>query len=57
MNSLVNRSELIWLYGFMEAMGLVNVSVFGRKYTWFKPDGSSMSRLDRFLILEGILFA
>jgi hypothetical protein len=29
---------------------LVNLPLHNRKYTWFKGDGKSMSRLDRFLL-------
>jgi len=32
--------------------GLVDLPLCGRRYTWFKRDGSAMSRLDRFLLSE-----
>lgn len=37
---------------FISESGLIDLPLIGRKYTWYKPNGSTMSRLDRFLILE-----
>ncbi|GAU14347.1 hypothetical protein TSUD_309070 [Trifolium subterraneum] len=37
---------------FIEVNGLVDLPLSGRSFTWFKGDGSSMSRLDRFLLSE-----
>ncbi|GAU51172.1 hypothetical protein TSUD_412070 [Trifolium subterraneum] len=37
---------------FIEENGLVDLPLSGRRYTWFKGDGRSMSRLDRFLLSE-----
>jgi hypothetical protein len=31
---------------------LFDLPLCGRSFTWFRGDGSSMSRLDRFLLLE-----
>ncbi|CAJ2638568.1 unnamed protein product [Trifolium pratense] len=37
---------------FIEDNNLIDLPLIGRKFTWFKGDGSSMSRLDRFLLSE-----
>jgi len=37
---------------FIEDNGLLDLPLFGRIFTWFKGDGSSMSRIDRFLLLR-----
>jgi len=37
---------------FIDDNMLVDLPLHGRKYTWFKGDGKSMSRLDRFLLSE-----
>jgi exonuclease III len=37
---------------FIEENNLVDLPLHGRKFTWFKGDGLSMSRLDRFLLSE-----
>jgi hypothetical protein len=31
---------------------LIDMSLCGRRYTWFKGDGMSMSRIDQFLLTE-----
>lgn len=40
---------------FIDDMKLIDLPVLGKLFTWFKPDGSAMSRIDRFLLLEGWL--
>lgn len=37
---------------FIDDNSLVDLPLQGRKFTWFKGDGLSMSRLDRFLLSE-----
>ncbi|KAL8508140.1 hypothetical protein ACS0TY_018633 [Phlomoides rotata] len=37
---------------FISTCGLEELSLRGRKYTWYKEDGSAMSRIDRVLINE-----
>ncbi|CAJ2635027.1 unnamed protein product [Trifolium pratense] len=37
---------------FIEDNSLIDLPLIGRKFTWFKGDGVSMSRLDRFLLSE-----
>lgn len=50
-NTLVNKGEKLEFGEFIEIVDLVNVLVF----TLFKLDGSAMSRIDRFLLLEELL--
>ncbi|KEH33181.1 endonuclease/exonuclease/phosphatase family protein [Medicago truncatula] len=38
--------------GFIDDNMLVDLPLHGRKFTWFKGDGRSMSGLDRFLLSE-----
>ncbi|CAJ2641817.1 unnamed protein product [Trifolium pratense] len=37
---------------FIEENTLIDLPLIGRKFTWYKGDGFSMSRLDRFLLSE-----
>lgn len=51
-----NRNEEIQIFGeFISEVGLIDLPLIGRKFTWYKLDGSAMSRLDRFLISESWL--
>jgi hypothetical protein len=36
-------------------MELVDIPVMGKKFTWFSSDGTTMSRLDCFLLSEGFI--
>ncbi|KAI5437241.1 hypothetical protein KIW84_023385 [Lathyrus oleraceus] len=38
--------------GFISSMNLVDVPMINKRFTWYNLDGSSCSRLDRFLISE-----
>ncbi|GKV15232.1 hypothetical protein SLEP1_g26031 [Rubroshorea leprosula] len=40
---------------FIENAGLVDLPLTRRKFTWYKGDGSAMSRLDRFLLSNDLL--
>jgi len=37
---------------FIDDNGLIDLPLCGRRFTWFKGDGTSMSRIDRFLLSE-----
>nr|GFC70657.1 RNA-directed DNA polymerase, eukaryota [Tanacetum cinerariifolium] len=39
---------------FITSSGLVDVKMEGYEFTWIHPSGSKMSKLDRFLVFEGI---
>ncbi|GAU32654.1 hypothetical protein TSUD_219040 [Trifolium subterraneum] len=47
-----STSDHIPFNQFIDDNTLVNLPLSGRKFTWFKGDGLSMSRLDRFLLFE-----
>ncbi|XP_058749863.1 uncharacterized protein LOC131622859 [Vicia villosa] len=51
----INRVELKDFNDFILSMDLVDIPVVGSKFTWFKLDGSACSRLDRFLVSEGLI--
>lgn len=47
------RGEEMVAFGeFIAEANLVDILLRGRKYTWYKANGTSMSRLDRFLLFE-----
>lgn len=44
--------EMEFFGDFIAEAKLIDLPFIGRKFTWYKADGSAMSRLDRFLISE-----
>lgn len=38
---------------FVKATSLIHLPLIGWRFTWYRPDGTSMSRLDHFLLSEG----
>lgn len=42
---------------FIEENGLIDLPLNGRSFTWYKGDGSSMSRIDRYLLSEEWCFS
>jgi exonuclease III len=42
--------EVIEFGEFLEALELVDMPLIGRRFTWFHPNGTTMSRLDRVLL-------
>ncbi|GAU41926.1 hypothetical protein TSUD_25670 [Trifolium subterraneum] len=49
---LIYVAQPVTLAGFNLDNNLIDFPLSGRKFTWFKGDGLSMSRLDRFLLSE-----
>ncbi|XP_057418079.1 uncharacterized protein LOC130712263 [Lotus japonicus] len=45
-----SRRDTEFFNDFIHSMGLVDVPMTRRRFTWFRPNGSAMSRLDRCLI-------
>lgn len=45
-------NEMVEFNEFIDDMELIYLPLIGRKYTWHRANGSSMSRLDRFLVSE-----
>lgn len=43
------------LWGFIEKFEVLDVVAVGRDFSWFSLDGAARSRLDRFLLLKGLL--
>lgn len=43
-----HRSESSDFNGFIDGMELLDIPILGRKFTWVRPNGQQMSRLDRF---------
>ncbi|XP_057421573.1 uncharacterized protein LOC130715485 isoform X1 [Lotus japonicus] len=54
-NSQQHRSESVEFNDFIDEMELLDIPLLGRKFTWVRPNGLQMSRLDRFLISPGWL--
>lgn len=54
-NGVNFTQEMVDFNTFIVDMELLDVAVVGKKFSWFAPDGSSMSRLDRFLVFEGLI--
>lgn len=50
--STQHRRESEEFNTFIAAMQLLDLPLIGRKYTWYRPNGSAMSRLDRFLLSQ-----
>lgn len=46
------KAESNALQDFIDDLNLIDLPVLGNRFTWFKHDGTAMSRLDRFLLSE-----
>lgn len=49
---LLNHSEMSEFDNFITEMELIDLPLIGRRYTWYRANGCSMSRLDRILISD-----
>lgn len=54
-SSHVNRAEIEEFQSFVKDMNLTDLPLLGRRFTWFNSNGSTMSRLDIFLVSEDCL--
>jgi len=45
-------SELIGFNSFIDSIFLLELPLIGKKFTWFKPDGTTKSRIDRVFVNE-----
>lgn len=54
-NAEGRRKEMEEFSSFIDLTQLTNVPVLGNKHTWINSNGSTSSRLDRFLISEGLI--
>ncbi|GKV32867.1 hypothetical protein SLEP1_g41432 [Rubroshorea leprosula] len=48
----VTTNEMREFDAFIHNMGLIDLLLVGRKYTWYNSNGKYMSRIDRFLLSE-----
>lgn len=55
MSSVVSQIEIDEFNCFIENMEVIDVPILGKSFTWFNADGSSRSRLDRFLLFERLI--
>nr|GEX41989.1 putative RNA-directed DNA polymerase, eukaryota, reverse transcriptase zinc-binding domain protein [Tanacetum cinerariifolium] len=55
LGSSFNASSARCLDRFIVSSGLVDVNLEGYSFTWSHPSSSKMSKLDRFLVTEGII--
>ena len=51
-NGKVNMCELARFSEFIESCSLKEIPVVGRKFTWYRPNGTARSRLDRALVSD-----
>lgn len=49
------NSEMQWFNDFILHLDLTDILMVGNQFTWFNLAGSSCSRLDRFLITNGLV--
>jgi hypothetical protein len=50
--SYTQREEMLGYNNFVREVQLEDLSVLGRRFTWYHPNETSMSRIDRVLISE-----
>nr|GEY32864.1 putative RNA-directed DNA polymerase, eukaryota, reverse transcriptase zinc-binding domain protein [Tanacetum cinerariifolium] len=50
-----NSSNASFFNQFISSSGLIDIKIEGYSYTWSHPSAEKMSKLDRFLVSEGIL--
>ena len=53
--NVVNSSSIAEFNSWISLMALEEVRSIGRMFTWFRPNGSAMSKLDRFFLSENWL--
>lgn len=52
-NSYSRNVECVGLYLFISHMGLMELTLLGRKFTWFQPNSGEANRLDHCLMVGG----
>ncbi|GJT89350.1 RNA-directed DNA polymerase, eukaryota, reverse transcriptase zinc-binding domain protein [Tanacetum coccineum] len=53
--SSFSSSDAMIFNSFIQDVGLIDLSMGGKMYTWMNKIGSKLSKLDRFLVLDGVL--
>jgi len=51
-NGTVSNCEIAMFNEFIDRCTLKDIPVFGRKFTWYIPNGTTKSRLDRALVSD-----
>jgi len=51
-SGVVNGREIVGVNDFIERNEFYDIPMVGRKFTWLRPNGKAMSRLDRALVTE-----
>jgi len=51
-NGSVNNRDIVRFKEFIERCDLKDIPAVGSKYTWYKPNGTVRSRLDRILVSD-----
>ena len=46
------KKEISGFNSFIDHMALLDLPLVGKNYTWFRPDGTAKSRIDRGLVTE-----
>lgn len=46
----IDSREIRFFKDFIESNNLIDLQIIGRKFTWYRPDGSAKSRLDRIIV-------
>lgn len=49
---VVKRQDMVEFKNFVDELGLLDPPLLSRIFTWYRPDGSAMSMLDRFLLSD-----
>ncbi|KAL8501606.1 hypothetical protein ACS0TY_020933 [Phlomoides rotata] len=49
---VIDRRDIRLFDDFISTGGLVDLQLWGRKYTWYKPDGSCKNKLDQIMVNE-----
>jgi len=51
-NGIVNNCDITRFSEFIDRCMLKDIPVVGRKFTWYKPNGMTRSKLDRVLVSD-----
>jgi len=49
-NAYVINNDMLRFNNFIERVEVLDIPMVGRKYTWYNPNGSAKSRIDRVMV-------
>jgi len=49
-NQATYATEITMFNAFIHQAGLLDIPMIGRKFTWYKPNGTIKSRIDRIMV-------